>query len=150
MAHSFAITRPVNPPGVEPVLTEEQVWKGLKFKAHSPDVFVPMISACKTISEDGNKIVHEITVGPVTLTETAELHPNSVVYFELSNGTRMTNVVSHGAGGEIFLTYCFANGLPGVPNDKPKPSSEVLNATIGKSLEKSIEIIRQMVVDGKL
>jgi hypothetical protein len=38
MAYSIAITRPVNPPGAVPVLTEEQVWKGLEYKARNPNV----------------------------------------------------------------------------------------------------------------
>jgi hypothetical protein len=36
--HAFAATRPVNPPGIEPIITEEQLWKGLEFKARNPQV----------------------------------------------------------------------------------------------------------------
>jgi hypothetical protein len=38
MPYAFAVTRPVNPPGVEPVITEEQLWKGLEYKARNPAV----------------------------------------------------------------------------------------------------------------
>jgi hypothetical protein len=36
--HSFAVTRPVNPPGAEPVLTEAQLWRGLEYKDRNPAV----------------------------------------------------------------------------------------------------------------
>lgn len=39
---AFAATRPINPPGAEPVLTEQQVWKALQIKARKPQQFVPM------------------------------------------------------------------------------------------------------------
>ncbi|KAJ7752447.1 DUF1857-domain-containing protein [Mycena maculata] len=150
MAYSFAVTRPVNPPGAEPVLTEEQVWKGLEHKAHDPAGFVPLITSNKTISEEGNKLVREVTMGTTVITENIEMHAPAIVYFEMSTGIRITNVVSHGPAGELLLTYCFANGIPGVPADKPRPSAEELNATIGKAVDRSIAIVRQMLSEGKL
>lgn len=37
-SYATAHTVPVNPPGASPVLTEEQVWKGLEYKARNPKV----------------------------------------------------------------------------------------------------------------
>jgi hypothetical protein len=53
---SFACTRPVNPPGSEPVLSEEQVWKGLELKARKPDLFVKAITSAEVIKDEGNKV----------------------------------------------------------------------------------------------
>lgn len=41
-SQAFSATRPINPPGVEPVLSEDQVWKGLQIKARAPQEFVKM------------------------------------------------------------------------------------------------------------
>lgn len=87
----------------------------------------------------------------------------------MNTGIRVTNVISYGPGDKLLLTYAFANGsayqvprftlpcivptsfpVPGVPADKPKPSSKELNETIGKSVEGSIAVVRQMVKEGKL
>ncbi|KAJ7127781.1 hypothetical protein C8R44DRAFT_778791 [Mycena epipterygia] len=152
MAYSFAATRLVNPPGVEPVITEDQLWKALEFKARNPSAFVPMISSCKVSVDDGKKLVREVTFGssPNIITEEIEAHHATIVYFEMNTGIRVTNMISYGPGDEIFLTYGFANGILGIPADKPKPSAKELNVTVGKSVEGSITVVRQMVRDGKL
>ncbi|KAJ6484456.1 DUF1857-domain-containing protein [Mycena vitilis] len=156
MPSSFAVTRPVNPPGVEPVITEEQLWKGLEYKARNPAgraiAFVPVITSCKVIDDNGNKLVREVTFAgsEEVITENVEAHAAAIVYFEMNTGLRVTNTISYGPNDEIFLTYGFANGLPGVPADQPKPSAKELNARIGKSVEGSIAVVRQMVKDGKL
>jgi len=56
MAPSFACTRPVNPSGTDLDLTEAQVWKGLEMKARRPDLFVPAITSCEVIKDEGNKV----------------------------------------------------------------------------------------------
>ncbi|KAJ7487886.1 DUF1857-domain-containing protein [Mycena latifolia] len=152
MTYAFAVTRPVNPPGAEPVITEEQLWKGLEHKARNPSAFIPMISSCKVIVDEGKKLVREVTFGssPEVITEHIEAHDATIVYFEMNTGIRVTNVISYGASDEILLTYGFANGIPGVATDKPKPSAKELNATVGKSVEGSIAVVRQMVKEGKL
>lgn len=53
---SFAATRLVNPPGIEPVLSVDQVWNGLQKKAREPKRFVPAISECRIDKEEGNKV----------------------------------------------------------------------------------------------
>ncbi|KAJ6571602.1 hypothetical protein B0H19DRAFT_1255561 [Mycena capillaripes] len=150
MAYAFAATRPVNPPGVEPVITEEQLWKGLEYKARNPVRFVPMMSASKTISEEGNKLVREMTIGNTTVKEETESHPATIIYMELSTGVRMTNVISYGPNNELLLTYGFANGIPGVAAEKPKPSAKELNVAVGEALERGLNIFREMVKEGKL
>ncbi|KAJ7752446.1 DUF1857-domain-containing protein [Mycena maculata] len=152
MAYAFAVTRPVNPPGIEPFITEEQLWKGLEYKARNPSAFVPIISSCKVTLDDGVKLVREITFGsdPEIVTEEIEAHEATIVYFEMNTGIRVTNVVSYGASDELLLTYGFANGIPGIPADKPKPNAKELNATVGKGVEGSIAVVRQMVKEGKL
>ncbi|KAJ6450369.1 DUF1857-domain-containing protein [Mycena sanguinolenta] len=152
MPYSFAATRPVNPPGAEPVLTEEQVWKGLEYKARNPEPFVPMISSSKTISDDGNKLARELTMAHanVTVKENIETHAPTIVYFEMGNGLRLTNTISYGPVDELLLTYAFANGIPGVPADKSKPSGKELNAIVDKALERSLNVIRELVKEGKL
>lgn len=66
---SFAASRLVNPAGASPVLTEAQVWTGLGIKARNPQSFVPAITSCKVVSDNGEKVrylnrrlaLHEMT-----------------------------------------------------------------------------------------
>ncbi|KAJ7817344.1 hypothetical protein B0H14DRAFT_2602062 [Mycena olivaceomarginata] len=138
MPYAFAATRPVNPPGAEPVLTEEQLWKGLEYKARNPAPFIPFISASKTTFEEGNKVGVQLLIqhSPDTnrfwlgtgsscaevtlanpdhsiLTESIETHAPTIVYFEMKEtGLRVTNTISYGPADELLLTYSFANGRP--------------------------------------
>jgi hypothetical protein len=90
------------------------------------------------------------------------------VYFEADTGHRILNIISYGPENELLLTYCFPNGskfvspfvshgfelnlapVPSVPSDKPKPNAKELNATMGKNVEGSLVVMRQMVKEGKL
>ncbi|KAJ7637304.1 DUF1857-domain-containing protein [Mycena polygramma] len=157
MPSSFAVTRPVNPPGVEPIISEEQLWKGLEYKARNPaGRFCPGYHVVqgrrRFVVDNGDKLVREVTFAGSSeiRTENVEAHAAAIVYFEMNTGLRVTNTISYGPNDEIFLTYGFANGIPGVPADQPKPSAKELNARIGKSVEGSIAVVRQMVKDGKL
>jgi len=65
---NFAASRYVNPPGVEPRLSEEQVWKGLELKARQPENFVAAISSCDVLSDTGTKVrqtFHCIYIHPI-------------------------------------------------------------------------------------
>ncbi|KAJ7227621.1 DUF1857-domain-containing protein [Mycena rebaudengoi] len=150
---AFAATRVVNPPGVEPIITEEQLWKGLELKARNPKAFVPMIISSVVTSEDGKNAVREVKfkyAPDVVVSETIEPHEPTVVYFEADTGHRILNIISYGPENELLLTYCFSNGIPSVPSDKPKPNAKELNATMGKNVEGSLVVVRQMVKEGKL
>ncbi|KAJ7129086.1 DUF1857-domain-containing protein [Mycena filopes] len=151
MAYAFAATRPVNPPGAEPVLTEEQLWKGLEYKSRNPIVFFPMITGTNMKSDDGDKFERESTLdnGSV-ITEKVQMYAPTIAYVEMDVGWRMTNVVSYGPADELLLTISSANGIPGVAPDQPKPSAKELNVMTASALEKTLSVIRGLVKEGKL
>ncbi|KAJ7041569.1 DUF1857-domain-containing protein [Mycena alexandri] len=151
MTYAFAATRPVNTPGAAPSLTEEQLWKGLDYKARNPMVFFPMITETNMKSDEGNKFERESTLdNGHAITESIELHAPTIVYAEMSIGWRVTNMISYGPAGELLLTISSANGIPGVAPDKPKPSAQELNAMTASALEKTLGVIRELVKEGKL
>ena len=48
---NLAYTGTINPPGVSPQLTEEQVWQGLQRKVRRGQDFVPVITSTTVVSE---------------------------------------------------------------------------------------------------
>ncbi|KAF8890620.1 hypothetical protein BD779DRAFT_1516055 [Infundibulicybe gibba] len=149
---SFAASRPVNPPGATPILTEAQVWKGLHMKARKPMSFVPAISSCDVVSDSGDKVVRSVRFGDAEpVLEAIELHEATIAYFEISSvGARITNVLSYDGDNNMLLTFTFANGIPGFEPGKGRPGAEELNKTIGKGVEHTIERIRQLAREGTL
>ncbi|KAJ7486949.1 DUF1857-domain-containing protein [Mycena latifolia] len=158
MTSLFAATRTVNTPGLEPVLTEAQLWRGLEYKARNPEAFVPNILSSQTIVDEGNKLVRELTRTQGNSTEIVkeeiESYAATIMYFETSTGLRLTNIISYGPDNEMLLTYCFAGTglgrIPGGPADKPNPSAKELNEIIGQVMDRNLGIFRRMVKEGKL
>ncbi|KAJ7152655.1 hypothetical protein C8R43DRAFT_950665 [Mycena crocata] len=127
-------------PGVEPVITEEQLWKGLEYKAHNPADFVPLISRSKTISDEGKKLVRQLT--PLNSTEVSKENVEFNAATIMSTGFRVTNTVSYGPSNEMLLTYSFVNFLGLLPTSQ---NLVQMNAIVGKALVRGIGIFRQMV-----
>ncbi|EIN04146.1 DUF1857-domain-containing protein [Punctularia strigosozonata HHB-11173 SS5] len=151
MARAVAATVPVNPPGATPVLSEAQVWEGLGIKARNPKSFVPVITHVELAYDTPTKVTRKVKFGedaPLA-TEEIELHEPAIVYFELSLGNRITNIVSYSPSGELLLTFTFSNGVPGVPADDTTPSSEIAKKLAG-GIQHSIDRIRELVVDGTI
>ncbi|KAJ7164410.1 hypothetical protein C8R46DRAFT_1278696 [Mycena filopes] len=165
--YSFAATRPVNPPGVEPVLTEAQAWKSLEYKLQNPMAsalaldsqlplpsrlqrLVPNLSAYEDSYDEKNNLVRQMTfVDGKAFEVKVEAIAPTIMYFEVSTGMRITNVISYGANNELLLTYSFANGLPYVPDGQPKPSAEELTVLLAKDLDRTLAMFREALKEGK-
>lgn len=52
-----AYTEPINPSGVTPVLSRDQIWNGLQRKIRKAQDFVPVISGTDVIEEKDNEVV---------------------------------------------------------------------------------------------
>ncbi|GAA5858870.1 hypothetical protein JCM1840_006596 [Sporobolomyces johnsonii] len=174
MPSSIAATRPVNPPGASPLISEAQLWAGLEFKARNPQAFVPMITSCRVVEDHGDKgcpselIPSPRRSAPVggqatrlvrfndgpEVREDIHVFANTIAYFEMASSptpTRITNLISYGPAPahDLLLTYSFAGAIPGVGPDDARSTVE-LSAAMGKGVEHSIEVVRGMVRDGKL
>ncbi|GAA5933719.1 SRPBCC family protein [Sporobolomyces koalae] len=148
---AFAATRPVNPPGTDLVLTEAQVWKGLEHKARNPSLFVPAITHSEVIKDEGNKVTRVVQIhNGERQTEEIEAHPNAAIYFDfVDKPVRVLNILSHGPQGELLLTYSFAPEVPGSDPNTVKTVAEK-NEMVGKVIEHTVDVIRELVKSGKL
>ncbi|RDB19592.1 hypothetical protein Hypma_013252 [Hypsizygus marmoreus] len=149
---NFAASRLVNPPGASPVLTEGQVWKGLGIKARNPQTFVPVITSCEIVHDDGNKLVRSVRFGEAEpVTESIDLYESTIAYFEIaSKDIHITNILSYDADGELVLTFSFANGIPGYDPGEALPEPKELNKRIGGGVEHTIDRIRELVKEGTI
>jgi hypothetical protein len=61
-------TFPINPPGVEPVLSVEQVWEVLSIKSRTPELFIQAMASTTVLEEHETSLVREVVfregVGP--------------------------------------------------------------------------------------
>ncbi|KAF4762570.1 hypothetical protein HAV15_007252 [Penicillium sp. str.  len=139
--NNIAFTAPINPPGATPVVTPEQIWNGLLLKIRSAETFVPgAIQSTKVVSES----VDPSTGNPVTVREPTR------VDFEQPGGSKISNVISQGAGGELYMTYIFEWRHPGVSEVELAALLEKEKKMSQMAVEGTIKVLRQLVEEKKL
>jgi hypothetical protein len=124
MIYSTA-TVPVNPEG-EPMLTREQVWKGLERKARDARLFLPpgLCTRCEVTEESATHFVREATIAGADLREIITLEPQTKVTFSQATGPRegaIVNEIIDDEGGALQLRfYCYL----GLRGKEPNGSEE--------------------------
>ncbi|KAJ5142658.1 uncharacterized protein N7515_001445 [Penicillium bovifimosum] len=145
--NNLAFTAPINPAGATPHLSLDQIWSGLLLKIRSAETFVPAaIQSTKVVDEYIDPATgNPVTVREVTFRETQKIVKETVtafkpcrVEFAQPDGSRVSNVISQGADGELFMTYIFEWRHPGA-------SEKELAELLGKEKKMS-----QMAVEGTI
>jgi len=163
---NLAYTAPINPAGASPVLTQAQVWAGLQRKVRRAFEFVPIIKTCNILSEENapttkqHTIVREVQFAPgqgpkaggQPVKETCLHFPPCRVDFQQEDGSTISNVVSKGQDGELWMTYVFewrhAEVQEGSAEAKELEEKHWKTAKI--AVEGSIDTIRRLVKEGEL
>ncbi|CRL23862.1 Protein of unknown function DUF1857 [Penicillium camemberti] len=157
--NNIAFTAPINPPGATPVVTPEQIWNGLLLKIRSAETFVPgAIQSTKVVSESVDPSTgNPVTVREVLFRETQKIVQETVttfkptrVDFEQPGGSKISNVVSQGAGGELYMTYIFEWRHPGVSEVELAALLEKEKKMSQMAVEGTIKVLRQLVEEKKL
>lgn len=157
-ANYIAYTAAINPPSATPALTYAQVWAGLEKKIRAGQDFVGgAIVSTDVISESTTEHGQPVTVREVVFREGDRRVEERCIAFEpmkvefhQKDGSKVQNVISEGAEGELYMTYAFewlhpeldAQGL------EARKAQEWKMAKM--AVEKTIEVMRAMVVDGRL
>ncbi|KFA51528.1 hypothetical protein S40293_06334 [Stachybotrys chartarum IBT 40293] len=151
---NLAYTAPINPAGEPIVLTEDQVWAGLKRKVRRAYEFVPVITDCKVISEDGDITVREATFQGVEkpVRETCVHMAPSRIDFRQEDGSNVSNIVSKNAEGGLMMTYAFELRHPQIEagSEEDIKKREHYNKMSKMAVEGSITTIRRLVQEGQL
>jgi hypothetical protein len=156
-ANNVAFTAPINPPGATP-LTRDQVWAGLLLKIRSAETFVSAaIQSTDVLSESTDSSGNAVTVREVLFRESQKKTKETVtafekcrVEFEQPDGSRISNVVSDGASGELYMTYIFEWRHPGVSGEELKTLLEKEKKMSQMAVEGTINVMRQLVEEKKL
>lgn len=125
---NLAYSAPINPSGTTPVLTEVQIWNGLKRKVRHADEFVVPIIECHVISEEqtetGTKVTREVRFEKGTRGNQNELVKEIVYEFEPSridfhqpDGSNIFNLVSVDQDGNLIMTFAFEWRHPEIAED---------------------------------
>ncbi|KAM0250755.1 hypothetical protein ACHAP5_001972 [Fusarium lateritium] len=160
---NLAYSAPINPTGATPVLTEAQIWNGLKRKVRHADEFVAPIIDCEVITEEqtetGTKVFRELRFKEGTRGDGRELVKETVYEFEPSrvdfhqpDGSNIFNIVSVDQDGNLVMTYAFEWRHPEIAADdeQVKGLREKYFKMAKGAVEGSIDTIRRLVKEGEL
>lgn len=174
-----AYTEPINPPGATPVLTRDQIWRGLQRKIRKAQDFVPVIHKTDVLEEKADEVIRIAYFkwkedGPETKVKErcVSFYPTKVSMFTSSvaqritltnrqvdfhqpDGALITNTVSDGPSGEendFMMTYTFEWRHPHVKEGSEEHHKlvEERRRTAKMAVHSSIERMRKMAADGEL
>lgn len=157
--NNIAFTAPINPPGASPVLKKEQVWAGLLLKTRSAGTFIPnAIESTTVISENEDASTGNIvTIRDVVfrenqkkVKETVTAYKDARVDFVQPDGSFIGNIISEGASGELYMTYVFEWHHPGASQDELDAFYAREKGIAQHSVEGTVDVIRNLVKEGKL
>jgi len=80
--YTLSVAVDVNPPGVTPRLTQDQVWRGLIIKAENAVLFVPRMQACTVIERRSDGLLREVVNDGHRFREKITFSPPVEVLFE--------------------------------------------------------------------
>lgn len=69
---------------VSPVLTREQLWRGLVLRAERPELFVPTLSEASVVVRESTRLVRRLRYGDVIVTDEVLFEPLSLVRYEIA------------------------------------------------------------------
>jgi hypothetical protein len=157
--NNLAFTAPINPAGATPVLSLDQIWSGLLLKIQSAETFVPAaIQSTKVVDDYVDPTTgNAVTVREVTFRETQKTVQETVTAFEACrvefaqpDGSRVSNVISQGADGELFMTYIFEWRHPGASKEELAELLEKEKKMSQMAVEGTIKVLRRLVEEKKL
>lgn len=148
---------PINPPGATPVLTREQVWAGLELKVEHAQDFVPAIVSTDVIAykedQDGRKVTQREVVfkeGNRRMKEDVTMYWPTKVVFVQPEGSRVQNIISNGADGQLLMTYDFEWRQPDLSEADVPEYRQKYAKMAEMAVEQTIISMRKMVVSGRI
>ena len=144
----------VNPEGEPTPLTRSDVWRGLELKANNALPFVPAMTRCDVISEEGNVIVREIEFRGQELGERVTLEPQERVTFERTRGAvlgTIRNEILEETPGALELRFSFELVLEGVDSGsrEERDYEETMRGDYLKAVDATLAAIRRWVREGE-
>jgi len=156
-----AYTEKVNPAGATPVLSRDQIWKGLQRKIRRAQDFVPVIQACDVLEDKDNVVVREahfikgdgIPAGKVK--EVCKSYYPTRVDFWQPSGAVITNTISDGPSlteDDYNMTYTFEWRHEDIEEGSEEHKKLQKTHTEGAKMavSKSLEAMRKMAAAGEL
>ncbi len=142
----------INPKGVEPELSVDDVWRGLAMKAENALPFVKVMERCDVLEKGDGWLLREIEFGGDVFQEKITLYPPLQVHFErVGGGGFIENTISTSDSG-LLLTFTFGLVFPGVEpgSDEERDKGEGMRDAYINAVTSTLSRVREMKLAGEL
>jgi hypothetical protein len=149
-ALSYAI--PINPPGVKPELTREQVWAGLVMKVDNAIPFVVGMTQCDVIERTADTVTRVVTFRGNQHKEHITLFAPIKVQFHRPDGSGwIDNTISESDDG-LLLTFTFGINFPGIAPGTPEEATqgEAMRGAYMGAVAATLAYTRELAAAGEL
>ena len=152
--YSFAHTVPVNPPGASPILSWDELWRGLVRKAEDPVGFVNGMESSTVLERSEDGLVREAVYRDTRIRERVSFQePDSVRFEQIDTEApgAVTNEIADGKDG-LELTFTFTLRFRGVAEgseEERRRGTEVQPMLTG-AVGHTVEAVRALAELGKL
>ncbi len=145
----------VNPAGVAPALTADQVWRGLLMKAENALPFVEAMEDCRVLERYDDGLLRRIKLRGVEMKERVTFTPQVEVYFERIDAQGhdgwITNVISEGPTG-LLLTFTFALRFPDAEanSKEERERGDAVKASYVGAVASTLQAVRRLAAENAL
>ena len=149
-ALSYAI--PVNPEGVTPKLTRDQVWRGLVMKVDDAKPFVVGMTQCDVLERTEDTVTRVVTFRGSQHKEHITLYAPIKVHFHRPDGSGwIDNTISESDAG-LLLTFTFGINFPGVAAGSPEEAAqgEAMRGAYTGAVAATLAYTRELAAAGEL
>ena len=150
--YTLSHTVEINPQGVKPLLTAEQVWAGLVMKAENALPFVPVMKRCDMIERTENTILREITIGEDDFREFITLYaPIQVQFQRVGTKDFIQNTISDSDRG-LLLNFTFGISFSGAEpgSEEEKQQGDAMRHAYVGAVTATLKRVREMTSAGEL
>lgn len=152
--HAVSLSIEVNPQGVAPVLTREQLWRGLVIKAENPMDFIPGLESSRIYERFEAGFMREMVLRGQTIKERITFTEPVQVHFlrvDTPDSGWITNIASESKHG-LLLTFAFALNYAGTEpgSDAERARGNSLIDHYQTTIERSLAATRKLAQAGKI
>ncbi len=153
--YALSASMEVNPAGATPILSHDQVWRGLMMKAENAVPFVPGMKDCRVLERYPDGLKREIALGDDRFKERITFTPSVEVLFERIDTAEhagwITNLISESERG-LMLTFTFAVNFPGVEpgSEAERQRGQQMKSLYMRAIEATLQEVRRLASEGKL
>jgi len=149
-------TLPINPDksGAVPILSRDQVWRGLMMKVNDARPFVPLMSKCEVTERLENGLLRDIVFDGMALAEKITFYPQEKVAFErVGEGAELGtiwNEIIEDDDGELHLRFAFELEVADLSEAEEQDYRDTRASGYLAAVNATLELLRNLARTGKI